>query len=47
MDEIYHAVGIQVRRFGRGVVKQGGGVKKDVWESVLGQVRRVEEGMCC
>ena len=25
MDEIYHTVGIEVRRSGRGVVKQGGG----------------------
>ena len=28
MDETYHAVGIQVRRVGRGVVKPGEGVKK-------------------
>ena len=28
LDETYHAVGTQVRRFGRRVVKQGGGVKK-------------------
>ena len=25
----------------------GGGVKQNVRESVLGLVRRVEEGMCC
>ena len=30
-----------------GAMKQGGGVKQNVRESVLGLVRRVEEGMWC
>ena len=27
--------------------KTGGGVKQNAWESVLGLVRRAEEGKCC
>ena len=45
-DDTCHAVEIQVRRFGRGVVKQGGS-EENVWEGVLGRVKRVEEGICC